>query len=284
MILGYAKCKWTEDKGNGTGSDATRGREDYIKESFNLLGNTQNSPVDLTVGQHDFNIQYILGSTLPTSFKCRNGSIKYKIQVNVERPWKMNSSYEFPFTVIRPLNLNSEPRSLKDPLKQELSKNFTLDFTSEPLYMLASISFQAYVPGQTINLKIQVNNQSKTHVKEIKVSLKKIVVLSSFKPKKRTKQLVIPEGKVFTDPVPVLTVQNFEKQIVVPSLPPNISNCEIIHVRYELRVKAITSGLSRSPKLKLPITIGTIPLTNRGTSIPPSLSSLNLRKDLKFLQ
>jgi Arrestin (or S-antigen), C-terminal domain len=194
----------------------------------------------------------------------------------------MDSSYEFPFTVIRPLNLNNEPRTIRHPQSQELTKTFMLDFTSEPLHMSASIPFSGYVPGQTINLEINVNNQSKTHVKEIKVSLKKIVILNSLKPKRRTKVLVIPEGKVFTDPVPILTTQNFEKQIVVPSLPPNISNCDIIKVRYELRVKAMTSGFSRSPKLKLPITVGSIPLMSRGESIPPSSSSHNLRKSLEL--
>jgi Arrestin (or S-antigen), C-terminal domain/Arrestin (or S-antigen), N-terminal domain len=243
-----------------------------------MMGEAESGTVELTAGQHKMNISYMLASNLPTSFKCRNGSIKYKIQMIVERTWKKNPVFEFPFTVIRPLNLNTEAALLKTPLTEELSKNFTLDFTSEPLFMSASIPFRGYVPGQTIHLEILVNNQSKTRVKEIKVSLKKIVSLCSTKPRKAVKELIIPEGKVFTDPVPVLTLQNFKKEIVVPSLPPNISNSQVLSVRYELRVKAVTSGLSRSPKLVLPITIGTVPFMTRGQSIPPSASYLNLRK------
>lgn len=248
-------------------------RENFIKESFKLHENATDQ-AELPAGEHNFVIAYALSQFLPTSFKCRNGAIKYKILVTVDRPWKMKSKFQFPFTVIRPLDLNKEGDFIKNPVKEELSKTFKLDFTSEPLSMSASIPFSGYVPGQTITVNVQVNNQSKTHVKEIKVSLKKIVTMISQKPKRKSIDLVIGEAKVSSDAVPVLTVQQFEKKLVVPSLPPNITNCNVIHVQYELRVKAITGGLSRSPKLKMPLTIGTVPLRN----IPQSLSRVHLRK------
>lgn len=277
-ILGYAKCEWHEDTTNNAASNTNinRGRMDYIKESLCLLGDStgDGSQFELIAGEHKYSISYALGPELPTSFKCKNGSIKYKLRVTIGRPWKLNSKFEFPFIVIRPLNLNNERPMLKHPASQELSKNFKLDFTPEPLFLTASIPFTGYVPGQTINVSVQVNNQSRTNVKEVRISLKKIVSLNTLTAKKKTKVLIVSEAKVFTEPVPMLTLQSFEKTIVVPSLPPNILNCEVILVQYELRVKAKTSGLSRSPKLKIPVTIGTTPLDNLTTR--PSCS--NLRK------
>lgn len=273
-ILGYANCKWYEDRGNGH-SDQIWGKEKYIKEKFSLFDASTED--ELTPGLHKYNISYALASSLPTSFKCKNGSIKYKVRINVIKSWK-DLKFDFPFTIIRPLNLNSESPALRNPMKEELSKTFKFDFTPEPLHMSAKIPFTGYVPGQTINVQIQVNNQSKTHVKEVKVSLKQIVALCSYKPKKRVKELVLSQDRVSTDSVPGSTTQIFNETLVVPSLPPNILNCDVIQVNYELRVKAKTSGLSRSPKLKLPIMIGTVPLENRGDSIPSPRSCSNLRK------
>lgn len=277
-ILGYAKCKWYEDQGDGKVVEYNHGRESYIKECFNLRGEFENNQIVISAGEHKFDIAYLLSPHLPTSFKCKNGAIKYKIVIIVERSWKKNSKFEFPFTVISPLNLNDNGGFSRNPMKEELTKSFKLDFNSEPLYISASIPFCGYVPGQTIDIKIQVNNQSKTHVKEVKVSLKKIVSLNGQKPRRKTFELIFSEAKVSTDSVPVSTMKHFEKQLLVPSLPPNILNCEVIQVQYELRVKAMTSGLNRSPKVKIPITIGTVPLIVRNRPIPTSSSSTNLRK------
>lgn len=277
-IFGYSKCAWHDDSDKNT----YRAGEKYFTENFLLLGDSEGTPVELNAGEHKFDVSYALSSHLPTSFKCQYGKIKYKIQITIDRPWKLDSKHDFPFTVIRPLDLNAQENALRVPLKEEFLKNFKMDFTSDPLYVSASIPFSGYVPGQTITVMINVNNQSKTHVKEVKVSLKKIVLLNSEKPKKKTKMLVLSEAKGCTDPIGVQTKQYFEMKIIVPSLPPMISNCDAIKVFYELRVKAVTSGLSSNPKLKIPVMIGTVPLETRGDNIPASPGTKSLRKKFKI--
>lgn len=275
-ILGYAKCKWVEDSGVGNSHyiENNYAKDSFINQNFSLIEEVAGQTTELPAGDHNFEIAYALSPHLSTSFKCKNGSIKYKVLVTVDRPWKRKAKFEFPFTVIRPLNLNSEGDFIKNPMKEELSKNFKLDFTSEPLYISASIPYGGYVPGQSIIVKIEANNQSKTNVKEIIISLKKIVHLTCRKPKRKSKELIITVAKISSEAVPVLTMKHLEKRLVIPSLPPNITNCDVIQVQYELRVKAKTGGLSRSPKLKIPITIGTAPLD----IIRPTLSRVNLRK------
>jgi hypothetical protein len=261
-IWGFAKCKWNEEKGTANAGNVVtnRGHVTYIKESSNLMENSDGNQTELKAGQHKFKVSYVLSSNLPTSFNCKYGSIKYKITVTVDRPWKLKSTFEFPFTIIRPLNLNREGNFLRNPVKDEIFKKFKLDFTTDPLSMSASIPFAAYVPGQPINIQVHVKNQSNTHVKAIKISLKKIVSLNSTAPKRRTKQLTLTEANISTDSVAVQTEKTFIETLTVPSLPPNISNCDIIQVSYELKIKARTTGFSRSPKLRLPITIGSSPL------------------------
>lgn len=275
--MGYAKCKWNEDNvaGNGGKVVTNIGHEPYIKECFDLLENLSQKPSELNSGLHKFNVSYVLSSNLPTSFKCKFGSIKYKIEVKIDRPWKLKSTFKFPFTIISPQNLNRAGNHLRNPTKDEVSKYFKMDFTTDPLLVSASIPFSGYVPGQTINIEVDVKNQSMTHVKGVKVSLKKIVILNSTKPKRKTKVLILSEAKVLTESIAVQTVKNFKEKLIVPSLPPNISNCDLIKVSYELRVKAKTSGFNRSPKIKLPIVIGTSPLIGLPNS-PSCVISRNI--------
>ena len=240
-----------------------------------MVGDLDEDQVEFSAGEHKFEISYALASTLPTSFKCKNGSIKYKIRVIVDRSWKPKSRFEFPFTVIRPLNLNDVGPSLRNPLKQEISKDFKMDFTTEPLYISASIPTSGFVPGEVINVDIQVNNQSKTHIKELKVYIKKLISLNSDRPRRVTKISTESDAKVSSDSIPISSMRSFEINLEVPSLEPNISNCDVIQVQYELRIKAKTSGLSRSPRLNFPITIGTVPLRNQNdTSTSPNYFSL----------
>lgn len=251
-----------------------RGHITYMKENFDLLERFEGNMKEFEAGEHKFRISYVLSSNLPTSFNCKYGAIKYKICVTVSRPWKMKSVLDFPFTIISPLNLNREGNYLRNPLSDQISKTFKMNFTTDPLRLSASIPFGGYVPGQPINIQIDVKNQSNTHVKEIQISLKKIVQLTSLIPKRKTKVLALSEAKISTASVAVQTEKIFKENLIVPSLPPNISNCDVIQISYELRIKARTSGLSRNLKMSLPITIGTAPL------IWPNSPSIRISREL----
>lgn len=73
--------------------------------------------------------------------------------------------------------------------------------------------------------------------------------------------------EVIFQEIPPKQRRDFLRCITVPPIPPNIDNCEIIRVAYQLKVKAKTIGWNKSPKLKFPITIGTIPIFNENSEI-----------------
>lgn len=135
-----------------------------------------------------------------------------------------------------------------------------MDSGSDPLLMTASIPFTGYVPGQIINVNVEINNQSITRVNEVKVSLYKIINLTCQKPKQKTKLRYESTAEVSSESVPMTTKRTFDLKIKVPSLAPNILNCEVIDVKYMVEVKAKTSGLTSSPIIELPVVIGTVPL------------------------
>ena len=46
-----------------------------------------------------------------------------------------------------------------------------------------------------------------------------------------------------------------------------MENCEIIKISYQLVIKAKTIGWNKSPKIKFPIFIGTIPIVSENSAI-----------------
>lgn len=134
--------------------------------------------LELAEGQHNVKFSYQLPSTLPTSFKHKFGSIKYKLQVEVKFPTTSIHSelfIEHPFVIIQPINLNEVVPSLGDPIKIELEKSFNFNLASSDLNMMSIIPQGGYVVGQSIEVFTQVENLGKSKVKYLKISLKKIV-------------------------------------------------------------------------------------------------------------
>jgi len=55
----------------------------------------------------------------------------------------------------------------------------------------------------------------------------------------------------------------FQQSLIIPSLPPtNISLCRVLHTQYEVMVEIKAPGVHENPRIFIPITIGTVPLSN----------------------
>lgn len=101
---------------------------------------------------------------------------------------------------------------------------------------------------------------TRTRIKSIRVALNRIMFMTSNTPLKEIMRVVIAESFEYCDQVKPHCHRIFSKWITVPALEPNIENCELIRVTYEVHVKAKTSGFHRSINLRIPVMIGTIPL------------------------
>lgn len=52
----------------------------------------------------------------------------------------------------------------------------------------------------------------------------------------------------------------FDFQLLIPLIPPTNLTCRVITISYSLQVTGKVSGIHRSPIIRIPITIGTVPL------------------------
>lgn len=239
------------------------GRIDLLNANLILLHKPRFGQ-NFLAGSHSFNFMFPLPTYLPTTFKSMEGVVKYQMNITVKRFGKSDCNYVYPFNVMRVVDLNAFDPPLTKPVLKVTSKEFSIDFTSKALYMTAMIPQTGFVPSQVIDIRIQVDNRSIIYVKYVKISLKKVIAFTSQNPNIQTRELCVTEAMVYCGDVPAHKKKSFLKYLKVPLLSPNINNCDIIRLDYEIHVKAKTVGVTRSPVLKIPIQIGSIPLMSEG--------------------
>lgn len=225
---------------------------------LSLLGNE----LEIAPGAYQYNFQAVLPALLPTSFEAKHGSIRYLVNVVIDRPWKFDLTYKVAFTVLKQLDLNYENPALRIPTKMEISKTFYCGLCkTAPLFLAASIPISGYVAGQNINVSVDINNESRIDVEDIKITLKKIIFYNSQNPSKKTKQEILTETEIRCGGVIKRNKGDIARTLLIPAVPPsNLNYCRVLNVSYEVHVTAKISGVHRNPVIKLPITIGTVPL------------------------
>lgn len=219
--------------------------------------------IDIAAGTYQYNFQAILPPLLPTSFEAKHGSIRYLVTVVIDRPWKFDLTYKVAFTVLKQLDLNYENPALKIPTKMEVFDTFYCGLCkTAPLYLAASIPISGYVSGQTVNVSIEINNESRIDVEDIKISLKKIILYNSQTPTRKTKEEILNEAEIRCGGVQKRNKGKFDQKLLIPAVPPsNLHYCRVLNVSYEIHVTAKIAGLHQNPRIKLPIIIGTVPLS-----------------------
>lgn len=228
---------------------------------FSVFPNSGNQ-IEIAAGSYQYNFQAVLPPLLPTSFEAKHGSIRYLINVVIDRPWKFDLTYKVAFTVLKQLDLNYENPALKIPTKMEILKTFYCGFCkTAPLFIAASIPMSGYVAGQNVNVSVEINNESRIDIEYVKITLKKIIFYNSQTPTTKTKEEILTETEVRCGGILKRNKGNFEQKLVIPPVPPsNLNYCRVLNVSYEIRVTAKIAGVHRNPVIKLPITIGTVPL------------------------
>lgn len=131
--------------------------------------------------------------------------------------------------------------------------------------MMVSIPQSGYVPGEEIKVRAQVTNNSRIAHYEMLFMLRKIIKYHAQTPyeKTKTETVIIQERK--TSGVMKAEYGTYDTSLLIPAVPPsNLTLCKVMHISYEIKVEAKISTLHGSPKVKIPITIGTIPFNQHG--------------------
>lgn len=142
--------------------------------------------------------------------------------------------------------------------------------------MTAKVPKTGYVSGEDIVVSVQIDNPTKTPVKEVKISLNLFATYFSQYPRIHTCVEKFPLAKVKSAPTEDVFTNTITEIIRVPPTPPTCQTyCKIIQLIYEIHIETKVRGIHGAPSIAIPITIGNVPLIKSQNSIEhPILQSL----------
>ncbi|XP_035784904.1 arrestin domain-containing protein 17-like [Anopheles albimanus] len=258
-ITGVGCVRWTETYGTGT-TVPFSGREEYLTHTVDLLRSETDEPIDLPAQRHLYRFSLLLPDTLPTSFEGDYGYIRYTVRLVLQRPWKFDLTYKIAFTVVNQLNLNAVNPPLNVAAVQEQIKHFSCGpCRSDPLTINVLLPMTGYVPGQFILTTVDISNRSSKCIAEVKLKLRRQVLYRSKCPHEQSKVVRCTLAKFQCSGVDSKSSAGYERRFLVPPEPPTRSDT-IIRLEYYVEVVARVLGMASSPRVRIPITIGTIPL------------------------
>ncbi|KAL7297338.1 hypothetical protein TKK_0009730 [Trichogramma kaykai] len=272
-VKGEADTYWSTDRQelNNEGryineTDVVTAHEEYFKAQFYILGSSSGEQIELPSGTHTYPFNFVLPPSLPSSFESDFGRIRYTTKAILDRPWKFDQETKVAFTVVSHFDLNKDAKA-SESVHLEKSKTFgCFCCVSPPLTVDITLPVRGYVPGQSIPVKVNVENQSGIQVDTIKLKLEKVVTYSATTPRSDKKIVETVVAEVSKGPIGgnAHTIVSYEQFIDVPPTPPsNLQNCGIIDLEYKLKIEACMAGFyHRNLRDSTPIYIGTVPLSS----------------------
>jgi Arrestin (or S-antigen), C-terminal domain len=177
----------------------------------------------------------------------------------------MNSDFKSFLVVYRHVDLNYDTPALRIPSQMEMTKTFCCGpCRSAPLSLSAQIPMSGYAPGQAITISASIHNGSRIDVDEIKFMLQRNVIYVSHTPRSRSRNEIDTVAETRQPGVARKKSNKFLADLVIPPIPPtNIILCRVIQISYEVVVEAKVGGAHQNPRVRIPITIGTVPLVQQ---------------------
>ncbi|XP_072521181.1 arrestin domain-containing protein 3-like [Salminus brasiliensis] len=279
----YIKCKgdadvwWTESNGDDNDSYSSHERYFKLKQVFiqDPSKPAQNEPNVILVtgetygnvvkpGRHVFPFSFQLpDGNFPPSFKGHHGSVKYVLQVTLERSWKMDCTAKAEINFVPKIGASGP---LMNPQSGATDKNMKL-FTSGSVSLRATVDRMAYALGDVIRVSTNIDNSSSRKLK-LKYSLEQKQIFLAQGNSTRSSRTIF---KVVGDPVPIGTKQIVNTDLQIPANLELTIDCGIIKVEYVLKVY-LDVPYARDPEIKFPVFI-----LSAGQSIAPWPSQSNFQ-------
>lgn len=164
----------------GFNSERASGKEDHLKLNNFVYGARDGVDNIINPGIYTYDFNCLLELALPPTFKSTYGSIKYLLVTTVHRVRKADDIFKNEFTIKRDLDLNLEPTDVRLALQDEKIKRFCCwCCSSQNLKICSEVSRTGFVPGETIDVKVNVINGSEVSVDRVNTTFRKVVTLTS---------------------------------------------------------------------------------------------------------
>ncbi|XP_017081827.1 LOW QUALITY PROTEIN: arrestin domain-containing protein 2 [Drosophila eugracilis] len=276
-VKGHAETHWTEsrtDSNNKATSESYSGFEKYLSSKAYLLGSTISTEMSLPPGTRSYNFACQIPINCPSSFEGTHGRILYRVDVIIVQPWKYDSLFSRPFTVIQVMDISTYNSVSQVPVQARTEKTFGVwPFRSDPLTLELNLPQTGFVPGQTVPVNVLVGNESKIRVYEVKVGLSMMITYHCDRSSETNNERK-SVAKLKADGVMRNSRKMYDFQLLIPSTPPSCFNlCRIIKIGYQIEVVAKVKGMHINGTLIMPVTICGVPISPQMVQYIPDSST-----------
>ncbi|CAK8681138.1 unnamed protein product [Clavelina lepadiformis] len=236
-------------------------KEFYADNTVTVWPEAGKSDQSLDVGHHRFSFSFLLPENAPCTFEGVVGWVRYGIYVTIDVPFRKDIKTLACFHVLPKADLNQDERA-KIPPKKEVETEVGL-LSPKPVKILALCNKGGYVPGETIDITLDIDNKSNDNLSMAKVWLEQKSKFTGTFNHKFVKKSNI--AKLKEKPTIASHSQGrWKAKISVPSIPPSdLPGCSIIDLKFRLQFEV---KIGKRISFKLPIIIGTVPLDTRSES------------------
>ncbi|CAF0716898.1 unnamed protein product [Brachionus calyciflorus] len=262
FIRGLAKVHWTETSSVGfkvgNRTEHYRAEKEYFCFKQNLIGQEDSSGSHyqeiICDGHHLFSFQFDLPREgLITSFEGEHGSVRYLVQIELDKPWALNQRLKRIFTVINPLDINQS--DYLQPVLNNCSKTLCCWLCrSGPVSISVNTDRKGYCPGESIALNALFENYTKRST----IPIASLYQIQTFK---ANQEKSISKNKISSINGPAVEAGEIaewnSKLLKIPVISPSIQS-HLIKVEYFVKICLLIPG-SYTLKCVLPIVIGTVP-------------------------
>jgi len=205
----------------------------------------------LDAGRHTFPFCIEIPHSLPSSFHCENLKschIAYGLKATVIRPKKKEQSTQIPVSVSNILDVGHS--SFVNPQCVSSAKEkcslFKCFSNSGHIAMAITTNHSGYRVGDSIIISADIENHTNSKVSSLQTTLvRNVMHKDHFHKNYCTAIETADDNKAWT-----------KKILHIPSTSPSITDCHLVKVTYELKVKLRMTNKSKLT-VSLPITIGT---------------------------
>jgi len=217
----------------------------------------------LTRGYHQFPFHFLLPeSCLPCSFESKVGTIRFYIKATVDIPYASPPQGMKYFTLIGPHIDCMEEQYLKPLSWRRKRTSCCLCCRKGPLSLSVQLDRSAYVCGESLRLKADINNRSAEDVR-LRLRLVQYVeytihrgVLGA------SKELhhVVLEYRGDAVQSGMRSKFDSSQSLVLPAMPTTlVGACRLINIYYSLHVGLLLESEAEDLIMEFPVTIATVP-------------------------
>ncbi|KAJ8967573.1 hypothetical protein NQ314_002772 [Rhamnusium bicolor] len=248
-----------QSKETRTRSVEYTGHNHFLAVNISLRGSGDVGP-----GRLEYPFNFVLPKNMPGSYNGKYGWIKFTIKATVDRPFKSDYEDVKEFVVVSPIDFNE----MKDELTLRpvaYSDDKTLCCcccASGPITMNVHLEKEAYIQGETANVRVEITNMSNENVERVEVKMGMTVESRVTSPSSESKcdyELLATDNDTG---VGAHGDRTYDFQLEIPkfTVVPNFNLCTLFKQWTILKVKAVLPSCHEDMDISTTIVMGHIPI------------------------